>query len=153
MPIRADRMNRLLLALLPLLLAFGAGAAGCGQGDEWKTLDAEAMSLYRQGHCDRAIVVAKKALEVAEKALGPDHPDVAESLGNLAWLYDTQGKYARAEPLYKRSLAIRENTLGPDHPDVAKSLENLAKLYRATDRAKEAEVLEKRAAAIRAIKR
>jgi tetratricopeptide (TPR) repeat protein len=78
---------------------------------------------------------------------------VAESLNNLALLYDTQGQYAQAEPLYKRSLAIREKALGPDHPDVAVSLENLAALYRATKREKEAEKLEQRAATIRGIKR
>ena len=146
-------MNRLLLAALPLLLAFGAGVPGCAQGNELKTLNDEAMSLYRQGQYDRAIEVAKKALDATEKALGPDHPDVATSLNILAMLYKTQGRYAQAEPLYKRSLAIREKALGPDHPDVAQSLENLAKLYRKTNRVKEAEVLEKRAAAIRAIKR
>jgi tetratricopeptide (TPR) repeat protein len=88
-----------------------------------------------------------------EKTLGPDHPDVATSLNNLAQLYETQGQYAQAEPLFKRSLAISEKALGPDHPDVAQRLENLAALYRATNRTKEAEVLEKRAAAIRAMKR
>ena len=153
MPIRAGPMNRLLVALLPLLLAFGTGVSGCAQNDEWKTLTAEVDSLYKQGQYDRAIVVAKKALEVAEKARGPDHPDVAASLNNLAWMYYTKGQYAQAEPLYNRSLAIMEKALGPDHPLVAQSLENLAKLYRKTNRLEEAEVLEKRAAAIRAIKR
>jgi len=126
---------------------------GYTQDDEWRTLDAEAMSLYREGHYDRAIVVAKKALEVAEQAGGPDHPNIAKSLNNLAALYRAQGQYAQAEPLCRRSLAIMEKALGPDHPDVALSLENLAALYRATNRMKEAEVLEKRAAAIRAITR
>jgi hypothetical protein len=65
-------------------------------------------------------------------ALGPDHPDVATSLNNVAGLYCTQRQYAQAEPLYKRSLAIMEKTLGPDHPEVAQSLENLAALYRKT---------------------
>ena len=65
-----------------------------------------------------------------ERALGPDHPNVATSLNNLAVLYKTQGRYADAEPLYKRSLAIREKALGPDHPDVATSLNNLAALYK-----------------------
>ena len=78
---------------------------------------------------------------------------MAETLNNLATLYQDQGQYAQAEPLYNRSLAIMEKAHGPDHPDVATCLENLAALYRATDRVKEAEVLEKRAAAIRAIKR
>ena len=65
------------------------------------------------------------------EGLGPDHPDVATSLNNLAALYHDQGRYADAEPLYKRSLAIHEKSLGPDHPDVATSLNNLAELYQA----------------------
>jgi hypothetical protein len=36
-----------------------------------------------------------------EKALGPDHTDVATILNNLAALYDSRGQYAEAEPLYK----------------------------------------------------
>jgi len=153
MPIHGVRMNRLLVPLLPLLLAFGAGVPAYAQGDAWKTLNDEVESLYRQGQYDRAIVVAKKALDVAERTVGPDHPNVATSLNNLAALYQAQGQYAQAEPLYKRSLAIREKALGPNHPDVAQSLENLAELYKATNRPTEAEALKKRAEAIRAIKR
>ena len=78
---------------------------------------------------------------------------MAQSLNNLALLYDNQGQYAQAEPLYKRSLAIREKALGRGHPDVATSLENIADLYKKTGREKAAEAFEKRAAAIRAIKR
>jgi tetratricopeptide (TPR) repeat protein len=59
-------------------------------------------------------------MAIREKALGPDHPDVAASLNNLAELYRAQGQYAQAEPLYKRSLAIVEKALGPDHPNVAR---------------------------------
>jgi hypothetical protein len=59
-------------------------------------------------------------------ASGPNHPDVALLLNNLAELYRIQGHYGDAEPLDKRSLAIREETLDPDHPDVAQSLNNLA---------------------------
>ena len=53
----------------------------------------------------------KRSLAICEKALGPDHPDVAASLKFLAILYDRQEKYAEAEPLYKRSLAIYEKAL------------------------------------------
>ncbi len=77
---------------------------------------------------DSAIVEAEKALEVAEKNVGSDHPDVATSLNNLAELYQKQGQYARAEPLCKRALEIREKTLGPEHPDVAQSLNDLASI-------------------------
>ena len=122
-------------------------------GKDWDALNKEVLELYRTGKYDRAVVVAKKALEVAEKSLGPNHPDVATSLTNLAMLYTAQGQYAQAEPLYKRALAIVEKALGPDHPSVAASLENLAALYRATKRDEEAETLEQRAARIRAIQR
>ncbi|MGH8604385.1 MAG: tetratricopeptide repeat-containing protein [Gammaproteobacteria bacterium] len=136
----------LLLLVVPSVLAQGAGI-------EWDILNQEVMELYRTGKYERAVVVAKKALQVAEKALGPDHPTVAASLNNLAALYDAQGQYAQAEPFYKRSLAIAEKALGPDHPDVATSLENMAALYRATKRDGEAEKMEQRAARIRAIRR
>ena len=130
---------------LPTAVAFAQGA-----GIEWETLNQETMELYRTGKYDRALVVAKKSLELAERNVGPDHPAVAISLNNLALLYKTQGDYAKAEPLYKRSLAISEKALGPDHPDVATSLNNLAGLYKKTGREKEAEALEKRAQEIQA---
>ena len=136
-----------------LLLFFGAAASAHAQGIEWEVLNEEVKSLYQKGQYDRAVVVAKKALDVAEKAVGPHHPAVATSLNNLAELYRAQGQYAQAEPLYKRSLAIREKALGPDHPNVATSLENMAALYRKIGRTKEAESLDKHAARIRAITR
>ena len=143
-----------------MLLALAGLSASCanaggvqGAGVEWETLTRETEELYRAGEYDRAVVVAKKALEVAEKSVGTDHPDVATSLNNLAELYTTRGQYAQAEPLYKRSLAIMEKALGPDHPNVATGLENLAAIYRATKRDEEAETLEQRVARIRAIQR
>jgi tetratricopeptide (TPR) repeat protein len=48
--------------------------------------------------------------------LGPDHPDVATALNNLASLLQDKGDYADAEPLYRRALAIAETTLGPEAP-------------------------------------
>ena len=88
--------------------------------------------------------------QINEKALGPEHPQVAIDLNNLAVLYKIQGLFEEAEPLYKRSLAISEKALGPEHPNVAQSLENYAALLRETGRASKAEKLEVRARAIRA---
>ena len=42
------------------------------------------------------------------KALGPEHPDTATSLNNLALLLEQQGRYVEAEPLFRRALAISE---------------------------------------------
>ena len=67
---------------------------------------------------------------IREKALGPNHPDVAQCLNNLAELSHEMGDYAKAEPLYQRAMVIREKALGANHPDVADSLNNLAMLYK-----------------------
>ena len=90
-----------------------------------------------------------RALAIRDKALGPEHPDVATSLNNLALLYRNQGAYAKAEPLYARALAIWETALGPEHPDVAQGLNNLAALYFNQGAYAKAEPLFQRALAIR----
>ena len=139
-------------AVLLMLLATPAAFAE-GAGIEWDILNQEVTELTRTGKYDRGVVVAKKALEVAETNVGPNHPDVAASLNNLALLYQRKGDYAQAEPLYKHALAIKEEVLGPDHPSLATNLDNLAALYRATEREEEAEVLEQRATRIREMQR
>ena len=42
---------------------------------------------------------------ILEKALGPDHPEVALSLNNLAVFYDVQSRYADALPIVQRTIA------------------------------------------------
>jgi hypothetical protein len=59
----------------------------------------------------------RRALAIREKVLGPDHPDTAQSINNLALVLYAKGDYAGAEPLLRRALAIREKALGPNHPD------------------------------------
>jgi tetratricopeptide (TPR) repeat protein len=107
-------------------------------------------TLYQQGRYSEAEPYAKEALKLVTEEFGPNDPNTAALLDNLALLYQAQSRYAEAEPLYQRSLAIREKALGPAHPDVAGSLENYAALLRQTARADEAERMEARAKAIRA---
>jgi CHAT domain-containing protein/Tfp pilus assembly protein PilF len=107
-----------------------------------------ATLYHHQGRYAEAELVNKRSLAIKEKALGPDHSEVAQSLNNLATLYYEQGRYADAGPLFKRALAIREKVLGPDHPDVAESLNNLAEVYKAAGDDADAEPLLKRALAI-----
>ncbi len=108
-----------------------------------------ALLLNNQGQYAAAEPLYRRSLAISEKALGPDHPDVALSLNNLAVLLGDQGQYAAAEPLNRRSLAIREKALGPDHPDVALSLNNLAGLLRAQGQYAAAGPLYRRSLAIR----
>ncbi|GAK60191.1 kinesin light chain-like protein [Candidatus Vecturithrix granuli] len=94
-----------------------------------KQLNQQVIRLYQQGQYAEAIPLAEQELAIREKASGPEHPDTATSLNNLAVLYKTMGNYAQAEPLYQRALVIREKALGAEHPDTAQSLNSLATLY------------------------
>ena len=105
--------------------------------------------LYKaQGKYAEATPLYRRSLTILEKALGPEHPNVATSLNGLAALYKAQGNYAEAAPLFQRSLAIREKTLGPEHPDVAASLHNLAGLHHDQGNYAEAAPLYRRSLAI-----
>ena len=79
---------------------------------------------------DKAAEHYTRAIAIDECALGPDHPDVAIYLNNLAGLYKAQGRMAEAEPLYLRALRINEDALGADHADMAIYFNNIALLYK-----------------------
>jgi tetratricopeptide (TPR) repeat protein len=83
----------------------------------------------------------RRAWAIDEQSYGPDHPDVAIDLNNLALLLQDTNRLAEAEPLMRRALAIDEQSYGPDHPNLARDLNNLALLLQDTDRLAEAEPL------------
>src|SRR6266511_616720 len=105
----------------------------------------ESLKLRDADKLDEALTFAERALEIRERLLGTEHPDVAASIDNLASIYTGNAEYVKAEPLYRRALAIREKALGKDHPETAKSLNNLAEVYRIQGKYLEAEPLYKRA--------
>lgn len=97
---------------------------------------------------DRAIQIAKQALEFAGRAFGPMSPHVAVALNNLGAMYRGTNQHAEAESLLRRALEIDARVHGPDHPRVAVRLNNLAALVRDTNKFDEAEPLLRRALAI-----
>ncbi len=105
--------------------------------------------LWRRGEYPAAELLLARALAIREKAMGPEHADVAESTTGLAIVYTEQGHHAKAELLFKRALAIREKVFGPEHPEFARSLNHLANVLSEQRRFAEAEPLHKRALAIR----
>jgi tetratricopeptide (TPR) repeat protein len=109
-----------------------------------------AVFLNTQGDHLRALALGCSALEIYEAVLGPDHPDTAACLGNLAVTYWALGRAKDAVPMAHRALGIAEATLGPNHPDIAARLEVLAVTYRMLGRAKDAVPLGQRALRIAA---
>ncbi|PDV97761.1 tetratricopeptide repeat-containing protein [Candidatus Chloroploca asiatica] len=120
-----------LTAFLPVLRGITDAALG---RDDARAAD---LCLWLGRHLERlgsyalAQPYAARALAIRERVLGPDHPDTAASLGNLAYLYRAQGNDDAARPRYERALDICERVLGPEHPDTATSLNNLASLHQA----------------------
>ena len=105
--------------------------------------------LVERARYPEAEPLYRHALNITEKAAGPDHTDTASSLIHLGYLLDHQGRYSEAEPLYRRALEIYERVLGPDHPYTATSLNNLAGLLNSQGHYTEAEPLYRRALEIR----
>jgi Tetratricopeptide repeat len=58
----------------------------------------------------------RRALAIDETSFGPEHPEVATDLRNLALLLQDADRLGEAEPLMRRALAIFEASLGSDHP-------------------------------------
>lgn len=89
-------------------------------------MNAQGLALYRAGQYTEAPPSLEKARAIREKVLGPEHPDTALSLNNLAELYRVQGRYAEALPFYRRVLVSQEKTLGPEHDDTLSTMNTLA---------------------------
>ena len=106
-----------------------AGPEQTRGGGEAQALIQQARELMKAGNFEEALPKAQQALEMREKALGPDHPGTAGSLMLVARIYDLQLNYYKALPLYQRALKIREKSLGPEHPDTAASMHWLARCY------------------------
>src|SRR5439155_3669796 len=56
---------------------------------------------HAQGDYARAEPLLQRALAIREKALGPAHPDVAGTKGNLGGLYLARGQFTAAYEIFK----------------------------------------------------
>ena len=64
-----------------------------------------------------------------KKALGEKHPSTLASMGNLASVYQEQGRWKEAEELWVQVLEIKKRTIGEEHPSILRSMANLALIY------------------------
>src|SRR5208282_2764145 len=112
--------------LLALCLWILACQASLAEDDDPNALNQQVHQLIEQGKYQEAMPIAERAVKVAKRVRGLEHPDTATSLNNLASLYWKIGEYAKAEPLLEEALRILQKVLGSEHPDTATSLNNLA---------------------------
>jgi tetratricopeptide (TPR) repeat protein len=96
-------------------------------------LSTEAATLNAAGKYSDAQERAARALELAERSLGPDDAYVGDLLVRLADLRRTNGDTATAERLLLRAVTIDRSALGRDHIQTATALLRLGALYTATE--------------------
>jgi len=143
---------RLLLQLAcALALLAGMNTQAAAQADPQATaqddpeeparLNLEVAGLRSGSREQEAEPIAVRALQLAERLLGPDHPDTVGAVANLADIYVTLGRYREAEPLARRFLADSERVFGAEHPYTLRAIGTSAKLASELYRLDEAERL------------
>ncbi len=59
----------------------------------------------------------QRGLKIFVSVYGPEHPDVARTLANLANVQQQLGELDAARLYIGRAAGVFERSLGPDHPD------------------------------------
>ncbi|MGB6851297.1 MAG: tetratricopeptide repeat protein, partial [Thermoanaerobaculia bacterium] len=73
--------------------------------------------LVKMEDHEKARSIFARAIEIREEKLGPDHPDLAETLEAYADLLRTIGHTSEAEELASRALAIRQDLASDKNSD------------------------------------
>ncbi|MEE4173413.1 MAG: serine/threonine-protein kinase [Xanthomonadales bacterium] len=133
-------------------------AVGANNLDNMDALDPIARARLRQllGGIYRDVYMLDEAermfldaLETRRELLGPNHPDVAESMGQLASVYRTRMSYEEAEPMLLEALQIARNAQPRKLEVTADLWSRLGELYRDQSRLDEAVDAYERALEIR----
>ena len=93
--------------------------------------------------------LAEGIVQVCKTQFGPDHPQVAKALTNLARVLLMLGDTGDAEPALRQAIEIHERTLGPEHPDTARTVAVLGGFYVGRGDHRSAEPLFRRVLSIR----
>src|SRR5579863_9769749 len=85
-----------------------------------------ASTYTNLGLYPRAYELAKRALDARLSLLGPDDPKTLESMAQLGWILNRQGKYVEAEKMERQALDGERRILGPEDPLTIETMANLA---------------------------
>jgi len=99
----------------------------------------------RQGLLSEALEDARRAVKAKENAQGPDSPDVAMSLSNMALAFDQMGESEIAVHQAQRAADTVEARLGSDHPRTGVLRSNYAEILNHVGRFAEARQMAERA--------
>lgn len=94
-----------------------SNASTQSQLTEADRLEGVAAKSFSKRDYKEAIELLSNALSLREKALGPNHPDVAATLHNLANVYEKAGKHEQSRPLYLRAISIQKDAIARSDPE------------------------------------
>lgn len=83
---------------------------------------------YRLGRYEESQALFEQSLQLRLEFLGPDHPDVAESLERVAWLRRNRGQLDEADSLLNRAYSIVIAANGPQHTTLVPVLRGMARI-------------------------
>lgn len=78
---------------------------------QWQQLNQQANELYHQGKFDNAVIFAEQALALALSLYHGDHPDVTDSLNNLAALLTVTHRPAEALELMREAAEVEDRII------------------------------------------
>lgn len=96
---------------------------------EWIEKYNNARKYYQEGKFSEAITEGKIALEVGEKELGNNHPNIAATLNIIAMSYNKIGEWKIAVENYLKAIDIYTNYFGKNHIYVGNLYDKIAEIY------------------------
>jgi serine/threonine protein kinase len=122
---RGDRVSALALHEEAAQVTRAAAAPAAQQAMAYSAL---ASALADAKVYDRADALFRETLALRERVLGPDHPDLAWTRYNYAFMLFEQGRLVEAEQTARALIAYRGRTLPDSHPTVAATLQLLGRV-------------------------
>ncbi len=110
-------------------LSYRNGLSSSKLFDEIQKLNGQLLLLDERKEFSKAVTVAMKTVLLLRQYAGPNHPDTAVALNNLALMYKKTGRLAEAVKTYEQAISIEKATLGLNHNETLSSMKNLAILY------------------------
>lgn len=119
-----------------------------GKTSLWSAVLGAAEYRWSTGEYQRAEDLFRRAISLAEKANGPEHPEVVVLHLCLADFLCAQRRLAEAETIYRYCLKLIAKQCGSDGILFALALRSLGEMLGQQDRGDEADVLRQRASQV-----
>jgi tetratricopeptide (TPR) repeat protein len=80
------------------------------------------------GEYSKALSYYEKDLEISQKTLPQNHPDLACSYNNIGLVYENIGDFTKALSFYERTMAIGQRSLPVDHPNLQATRDSIERI-------------------------